>query len=67
MRRAAPGLGDRAGHTQEILLGVTVDVAVVRGVADDHPKARAALQAALGPLDATVVEGDAEALPCLDV
>ena len=65
--RAAEGLGHGLGHAHQVRLGEAVDVAVVGGLAVDHPQARARLAAALRRLHAAVVERQAEALAILRV
>ena len=59
--------GDRVGHAQQVLLGQAVDVAEVGRVALHDAHAGAALAAALGTLDAAVVEREREAAPVLGV
>ena len=64
---AAHRLRHRVGHPEQVSLGRAVDVPVVGGFALHHAHAGTALTAALGSLDATVVEREREALARLGV
>jgi hypothetical protein len=53
---AADCLRNRAGHAEEVALGVAVDVAVVGRLALHHPDAGTGLAGVLGALDPAVIE-----------
>ena len=64
---AGHGLGHGLRHAPQVLLGETVDVAEVGGVANHHADRGAHLAAALRALHAPVVQGEGEAGPLLHV
>ncbi len=64
---AAHRLGDGVGHLEQLRLAEPIHVAEVARVALHHSHGRAALGAALGPLDAAVVEREREDPPILRV